>query len=70
MRFRVLSGPAARERSEILLKTYSKSIPIPQSSARDIVDAWNKGLAEIMAEFQTDLQTALTAAGAASPTAR
>lgn len=62
LRFRVLSGPAARERSEILLKTYSKSLPIPQSSARNVVDAWNKGLAEIMSEFQTDLQTALTAA--------
>jgi ABC-type uncharacterized transport system auxiliary subunit len=69
LRIRVLSGPAARERSEILLKTYAKSIPITQSSARDVVDAWNKGLAEIMAEFQTDLQTALTA-GASDPARR
>jgi cholesterol transport system auxiliary component len=68
LRFRVLSGPTTRERPEILLKTYSKTIPIPYSAARDVVDAWNKGLAEIMAEFQADLQTALTAA--ASATAR
>jgi hypothetical protein len=62
LRFRVLSGPAARERSEILLKTYSKTIPISHSAARDVVDAWNQELAEIMTEFQADLETALTAA--------
>ena len=61
LRFRVLSGPAVRERPVILLKTYSKTVPITRSSARDVVDAWNQGLAEIMAEFQADLQTALTA---------
>jgi hypothetical protein len=61
LRFRVLSGPAVRERPVILLKTYSKTVPIAHSAARDVVDAWNQGLAEIMAEFQADLQSALTA---------
>ena len=61
LRFRVLSGAGPRERSEILLKTYSKTIPIPHSAARDVVEGWNQGLAEIMTEFQADLQTALTA---------
>jgi ABC-type uncharacterized transport system auxiliary subunit len=69
VRFRVLSGPAVRERSEILLKTYSKTVPVARSAARDVVDAWNQGLAEIMAEFQADLQAALTA-GASDPAKR
>ena len=66
LRFRVLSGPAVRERPVILLKTYSKTVPIAHSAARDVVDAWNHGLAEIMAEFQADLQTALTAGASGS----
>jgi uncharacterized lipoprotein YmbA len=61
LRIRVLSGPLVRERSELLLKTYSRSISIRRFSARDVVDAWNHGLAEIMAEFQADLEAALTA---------
>ena len=69
LRFRVLSGPAVRERPVILLKTYSKSVPIAHSAAQDVVEAWNQGLAEIMAEFQADLQTALTA-GAPDPARR
>ena len=64
LRFRVFSdpGPAAGP-SEILLKTYSKTIPIPRSTAKDVVNGWNRGLAEIMAEFQTDLRGSLAAAG-------
>ncbi len=60
MRFRVLSDPSdARGSSEVLLKTYSKTLPIPRSTAEDVVNGWNQGLAEIMAEFQTDLRAAL-----------
>ena len=64
LRFRVFSDPGrAAEPSEILLKTYSKTIPIPRSTAKDVVNGWNRGLAEIMAEFQTDLRGSLAAAG-------
>ena len=64
LRFRVVSSPGgATGPSEILLKTYSKTIPIPRSTAKEIVNGWNQGLAEIMAEFQTDLRGSLDAAG-------
>ncbi|MFY9549712.1 MAG: ABC-type transport auxiliary lipoprotein family protein [Thermoanaerobaculia bacterium] len=67
LRFRVLSNPGGtHETSEILLKTYSATIPIRRATAQDVVSAWNQGLANIMAEFQVDLQTALTAARAPS----
>ena len=49
--------------SEILLKTYSKTIPIPRSTAKDFVNGWNQGLAEIMTEFQDDLRASLATAG-------
>jgi hypothetical protein len=68
LRFRVVLGPdGATGPSEILLKTYSKSIPLPRSTAKDVVDGWNHGLAEIMAEFQADLRGSLAAAGILSP---
>jgi hypothetical protein len=64
LRFRVVSNPGgAPGPTEILLKTYSKTIPIPRSTAKDVVNGWNQGLAEIMAEFQTDLRGSLAAAG-------
>ncbi len=64
LRFRVVSSPGdAPGPSEILLKTYAKNIPIPRSTAKDVVNGWNQGLAEIMAEFQTDLRGSLAAAG-------
>ncbi len=67
LRFRVFADPnAAGSSSEILLKTYSKTIPIRRSTARAVVNAWNQGLAEIMAEFQTDLRNSLAAAGVPS----
>jgi uncharacterized lipoprotein YmbA len=67
LQFRVVLGPdGATGPSEILLKTYSKTIPLPRSTAKEIVNGWNQGLAEIMAEFQTDLQRSLAAAGVPS----
>jgi uncharacterized lipoprotein YmbA len=70
LRFRVVSNPGgAYEASEILLKTYSQTVPVPRATAQEVVGAWNRGLANIMAEFQADLQTALTAA-ASDPTTR
>jgi uncharacterized lipoprotein YmbA len=63
LRLRVFFDPGgAGGLSEILLKTYSKTMPIPRSTAKDIVNGWNQGLAEIMAEFQTDLRGSLDAA--------
>ncbi len=60
-------GPdAATGPSEILLKTYSKTIPLPRSTAKEIVKGWNLGLAAIMAEFQADLRGSLAAAGVLS----
>ena len=41
-------------------------MPIPRSTAKDVVNGWNQGLAEIMAEFQTDLRGSLAAAGVPS----
>ena len=71
LRFRVFSDPGGvRESSEILLKTYSKTMPIPRSTAKDVVNGWNQGLAEIMVEFQTDLRASLAAAGVTSSSRR
>ena len=68
LRFRVLFDQSgARGASEALLRTYSKTVPIPRPTARDVVNGWNQGLAEIMAEFQADLRGSLAAAGILSP---
>jgi len=63
LRLRVFSDPGRAGPSEVLLKTYSKTMPIPRPTARDIVNGWNQGLAEIMAEFQSDLRASLATAG-------
>jgi len=63
LRFRVFADRDTRGPSEILLKTYSKTIAIPRSTAKDVVNGWHQGLAEIMAEFQADLRGFLAAAG-------
>ncbi len=62
LQFRVVV-PAANSAgggTEILLKTYSRSVPISQRTAAAVVEAWNRGLGEIMGEFETDLKTAMT----------
>ena len=60
LQFRVVV-PAANPAGgrEILLKTYSRSVPISQRTAAAVVDAWNRGLGEIMGEFEADLKTAM-----------
>jgi cholesterol transport system auxiliary component len=64
MRIRVHSGPAsAHESTEILLKTYTSTIPIAKATAQNLVNGWNQGLENIMTEFQTDLRSSLAAAG-------
>ena len=60
LRIRVLAGPsgAAPER-EILLKTYTRRIPLSQRTAVAVVAAWNRALGEIMAEFLADMKPVL-----------
>jgi ABC-type uncharacterized transport system auxiliary subunit len=48
-------GPAR----EVLLKTYTRSLALSQRTAASVVAAWNKALAEIMADFVADLKAAL-----------
>ena len=68
LRFRVFSNSdGARRAEEILLKSYSSTLPISPASAQEAVRGWNQGLADIMAEFQTDLRASLVAASLLSP---
>jgi uncharacterized lipoprotein YmbA len=55
--------PDGRRGSEILLKTYSRAVSIPHANAADVVEGWNRGLAEIMAELEADLRATLSASG-------
>jgi cholesterol transport system auxiliary component len=62
LRFRVLVRPAgAAPEREILLKAYTRRVPLPQRTAAAVVAAWNQALGEIMAEFLADLKPALPA---------
>jgi len=64
MRIRVHSGPAsAHEPAQILLKTYTATIPVARPTAQHVVNAWNQGLENIMTEFGSDLRDSLAAAG-------
>ena len=64
MRIRVHSGPtSAHESAQMLLKTYTATIPVAQASAQHVVNGWNQGLENIMTEFQSDLRDSLAAAG-------
>jgi uncharacterized lipoprotein YmbA len=60
LRFRVLSGPRSPDTNpDLFQKTYTKSVPIPRRAAKEVVEGWNKGLEEIMAEFLADLKSDL-----------
>ncbi len=60
IRIRVLTGPAgAAPEREILLKAYTRRIPLAQRTASAVVAAWNRALGEIMAEFLADLKPVL-----------
>jgi hypothetical protein len=62
LRFRVFSKPdGARQAIEILLKTYSSTLAISPTTAREVVGGWNRSLADIMAQFQADLRASLVA---------
>jgi uncharacterized lipoprotein YmbA len=60
LRFRVLSEPQSPDKNpQLFLKTYTKSVPIPRRTAKEVVEGWNKGLDEIMVEFLADLKSDL-----------
>lgn len=61
LQFRVVvpTDGASGGGTEILLKTYSRSVPLSRRTAAAVVEAWNQGLREIMDEFEADLKTAL-----------
>ena len=62
LQFRVFSNPdSAHQAVEILLKTYSSKLPISPATASEVVGGWNRGLADIMVEFQADLRASLIA---------
>ena len=62
LQFRVLAPSAgAAPPREMLLKSYTRRVGLSRRTAASVVAAWNEGLAEIMADFLTDLRAALPA---------
>ncbi len=52
LQFRVLSPPgSASPVRELLLKTYTEKVPLPERTAAAAADAWNTALAGIMKSF-------------------
>jgi cholesterol transport system auxiliary component len=67
LRFRVMApASGTTPPRELLLKTYTQRIRLPRASASAVVDAWNRGLAEIMKEFLADLNAVLPPAPSSS----
>ena len=63
LRFRVLLNPAeVGPATEISLKTYTSTTRNRRATAKAVAGGWNQALAEIMAEFESDLRTSLLAA--------
>ena len=60
LHFRVLAPvPGAATEKEVLLKNYTRRLPLSKRTAAAVVAAWNQELGEIMAEFLGDLKSAL-----------
>ena len=60
LRFRVVTPPAGTTPAkDLLLKTYTQRVPMPERTAVAAADAWNKALAAIMKEFLADLKAVL-----------
>ena len=60
LQFHVYTLPVGTTpQKEVLRKTYSRSRPLAERDADEIVDAWNEQLSEIAAEFLKDLQPLL-----------
>lgn len=67
LHFRVLApASGAGAAREILLKTYTRRIPLSQRTAAAVVAAWNRALGEIMGDFLADLKPVLPPQRAAS----
>ena len=67
LKFRVLRPEAGDQpASEVLNRTYTRSVRASERTAAATADAWNRGLAEIMKEFLADLDPVLAAARPAS----
>jgi hypothetical protein len=61
LEFRVVApatGTAAAR--ELLVRAYTRSLPIPRRTAAAVAAGWNQALGEIMAEFLGDLKAVLT----------
>ncbi len=64
IRFRVLrNGKDPGLATEILLKTYSAKPNNPRATPKAVVDGWNRALAEIMSDFESDLRASLVLTG-------
>jgi ABC-type uncharacterized transport system auxiliary subunit len=60
IQFRVLEAePATGAMRAVLVKSYTRRMPIPQRAADAVVAGWNRALGEIMSEFVADLKGAL-----------
>jgi cholesterol transport system auxiliary component len=60
LHFRVLARAAGSATTrEVLLKNYTRRIPLSQRTAVAVVAAWNRALGEIMGEFLPDLKAVL-----------
>jgi len=58
--FRVFApGVGAAPPTEVLLKAYTKRLPLSRRTAAAVVEGWNAALGDIMAEFIPDLKAAL-----------
>ena len=62
LRIRVLTRPAGGAEREILLKAYTRRIPLSQRTAAAVVAAWNRALGEIMAGIPVGPETGPAAA--------
>jgi ABC-type uncharacterized transport system auxiliary subunit len=60
LHFRVLApASGASAPREILLKAYTRRIPLSQRTAAAVVAAWNRALGEVMGELLADLKAVL-----------
>jgi len=58
MRVLLFEGGNDKPQKLVLEKEYSRRTPVAQKSAAALVDGWNKGFSEILAEVNSDLTAA------------
>jgi cholesterol transport system auxiliary component len=59
MRFVFFNAPNGVPGKEILQQEYSRRIPLSAPTAAALMEGWNQGLAEILAEVSSDFRTTL-----------